>query len=82
MEYTESAHRYGEDFTMLTDRLHKAIDRAATLPEGTQDAIAEALEQLLRSYEQRPPELRSELSAVVEQSMRDNAATLEYLKDK
>jgi len=67
---------------MLTDRLHRVVDRAATLPEGTQDAIAEALEQLVRSYEERPPELRPEVSAVVELSMRDNAATLEYLKDK
>jgi hypothetical protein len=67
---------------MLTDRLHKAIDRAAELPEGTQDAVAEVLEQLLRSYEERPPELRPEVSAVVEQSIREHADTLEYLKDK
>jgi len=67
---------------MLTDRLHKAIDRAAELPDTTQDAFAEVLERLLRMYEERPPELRPDLSAIVEQSMREHAATLEYLKDK
>ena len=71
---------------MLTDRLRKAIDRAAELPETSQDAVAvvleQVLEQVLAAYEQRPPELRPDLSAIVEQSMRDHAATLEYLKDK
>lgn len=67
---------------MLTDRLHRAVDRAAELPEATQDALAAALEQLLQRYEGQPPELRPELSAIVEQSMAEHAATLEYLKDK
>lgn len=67
---------------MLIDRLHRAVDRAAGLPETSQDAIAEALEQLLRRYEDQPPELRPELSRIVEQSMSEHAATLEYLKDK
>ncbi len=67
---------------MLTDRLHKAIGRAAELPAATQDAFAVVLEQLLQTYVERPPELRPELSAIVEQSMRENVVTLEYLKDK
>ena len=67
---------------MLTDRLHRAMDRAAELPEATQDAVAEVLEQVLNRYEGNPPELGSVLSAIVEQSMTEHAATLEYLKDK
>lgn len=65
---------------MLTARLHRAVGRAAELPEVTQDAPAAALEQLLQRYEGQPLERDPELSAIVEQSMRELADTLEYLK--
>jgi hypothetical protein len=44
--------------------------------------VAEVLEQVLNRYEGNPPELGPALSAIVEQSMTEHAATLEYLKDK
>lgn len=67
---------------MLTDRLHRAIDRAAELPEAAQDAIAEVLEQLLNRCDGEPPKLGPDLSAIVEQAMCELADTVEYLKDK
>ena len=67
---------------MLTDRLHRAVDRAAEFPEVTQDALAVALEQLLQRYEGSLSDLEPELSAIVEQNMRELADTLEYLKDE
>jgi hypothetical protein len=67
---------------MLTARLQKAVNRAAELPGSSQDDFAEVLEKLLDTSQERPPTLRPELAAIVEDSMRDNATMLEYLKDK
>ena len=76
---------------MLTERLRKVVDRAAEMPEADQDAVATALEQLIgvittdeetRDDAPRSPALRPELAAIVEQSLREHAETLEYLKDR
>ena len=79
---------------MLTERLQAVVNRVAELPKASQDELAEALEQLLNAYSpvdvngshpsgnHRPPDLRPELAAIVQQVMRDHAAMLKYLKDK
>ena len=67
---------------MLIDRLHRAVDRAAELPEATQEAVADVLEQVLQRNEGQPPDLGPELTAIVDQSMTELADTLEYLKDR
>ncbi|HEY7093699.1 MAG TPA: hypothetical protein VH393_10990 [Ktedonobacterales bacterium] len=76
---------------MLIERLRKAIDRAAEMPEVDQDAVAAALERLIGAITTgeetseevgHPPALRPELAAIVEQSLREHAETLEYLKDR
>jgi hypothetical protein len=77
----------GEEIKMLTERLRKAIDRAAEMPEADQDAVAAALERLIGAFmegveAEHTPALRPELAAIVEQSLREHAETLEYLKDR
>ena len=70
---------------MVSERLQRAISKASALPADQQDAVAEALEKLLRDFDHdasKPPRLRPELDAIVEQSMSDHAEMLEYLKDK
>ena len=70
---------------MLSERLQRAVSQASALPENQQDAVAEVLENLLRDFRHgasEPPRLRPELNALVEQSIRDHAEMLEYLKDK
>ena len=65
---------------MLTERLQAAVNHVAELPEASQAEFA-ALEQLLSAYapsgingsndpgRQRPPELRPELAAIVDQAI-------------
>jgi hypothetical protein len=77
----------GEEIKMLTERLRKALDRAAEMPEADQDAVAAALERLIGAFMEgveveHAPALRPELAAIVEQSLREHAETLEYLKGR
>jgi hypothetical protein len=71
---------------MLTGRLQEVTERAATLPAENQDAVAEVLSGLLADNEEswpaEAPALPPELDAIVHESMRQNVALLEYLKDK
>ena len=76
---------------MLTERLRRAIDRAAEMPEADQDAVADALERLIGAFTEgaeaaveteHAPALRPQLAALVEQPIREHAETLEYLKDR
>lgn len=67
---------------MLTERLQKAVERAAGLPPESQNAVAGVLEDLLRPQPERPPALRPEVAAIVERALRDHADMLEYLQDK
>lgn len=71
---------------MMTDRLRDVVDRAAQLAETGQDAIAHVLSMLLDEYAElwpdEAPALPPDVDAIVEESMRDNAALLDYLKDK
>ncbi len=76
---------------MINERLRKAIDRAAGMSEADQEALAAALERLIGAFtteaetseqRQHAPALRPELATIVEQSLREHAETLEYLKDR
>ena len=75
----------------LIERLRTAVDRAAGMPEVDQDTVPAALERLIGAFTtgeetsdevERPPALRPELAAMVEQSLRERAETLEYLSDR
>jgi hypothetical protein len=61
------------------------------MPEADQDAAASALERLIGAFmdsgatgveADHAPALRPELAALVEESIREHAETLEYLKDR
>ncbi|HEX5440371.1 MAG TPA: hypothetical protein VFW76_05775 [Ktedonobacterales bacterium] len=64
---------------MITDRLQRIIDEIAKLPSEEQDRVAAAIRAVL---EQPVPQLSPEWRAAVERTMREQAETLEYLKDK
>jgi len=75
-----------EPSPMMTIQLRDVVDRAARLPEVGQDAIAHVLSSLLDEYIEpwpdEAPALSPDLDAIIEESMRQNAALLDYLKDK
>jgi hypothetical protein len=62
---------------MITERLQRMIDEIAKLPPEEQDRVAAAMQTLLGQ-----PQLSPEWRASVEQVMKEQAETLEYLKDK
>ena len=64
---------------MISDRLQHIIDEISKLPLEEQDRIAAVMKAVL---EQPAPQLSSEWRAAVERAMREQAETLEYLKDK
>ncbi len=67
---------------MVSERLRRAVSQVSALPEDQQEAVAAVLERLLRDFNHgasEPPQLRPELEAIVEQSIRDHAEMLEYL---
>lgn len=66
---------------MLTEHLQHADNRAAGLPGSNQGAFAEMPEKFLDTMCKRHPALRPKLDAIVEDSLRDNAAMLGYLTD-
>jgi hypothetical protein len=76
-----------EMMPMITERLQAAMDRAAQLPTEAQDELAVALEQALdrtsaaRFPPQAPP-MAPDVRAAFERALAENAATLEYLKDR
>jgi hypothetical protein len=68
---------------MMTERLRAAMDRAAQLPVEAQEALAAALEAAIdRSSIEHIPPLALEVRAAFERALAENAATLEYLKDR
>jgi hypothetical protein len=62
---------------MITERLQRMIDEIAKLPPEEQDRVAAGMQTLLGQ-----PQLSPEWRASVEQVMKEQAETLEYLKDK
>ncbi len=64
---------------MITDRLQHIIDKLAKLPPEEQDRVAAAMQMILG---QPAPQLSPEWRAAAERAMREQAETLEYLKDK
>jgi len=64
---------------MITGRLQHIIDEISKLPPEEQDRVAAAMQAVL---EQPVPQLSPEWRAAVERAMREQAETLEYLKDK
>ena len=62
---------------MITERLRHMIDEISKLPPEEQDRVAAAMQTLLGQ-----PQLSPEWRASVEQVMKEQAETLEYLKDK
>jgi hypothetical protein len=62
---------------MITERLRHMIDEISKLPPEEQDRVAAAMQALLGQ-----PQLSSEWRASVERVMKEQAETLEYLKDK
>ena len=64
---------------MITDRLQHIIDEISKLPPEEQDRVAAAMQAVL---EQPVLQLSPEWRAAVERAMREQAETLEYLKDK
>jgi hypothetical protein len=77
------------EMTMLTERLRRAIDRAAETTEAHQDAVAGALERLIGVFmddgkasmeTDQEPAVRPEVAALLEQSIREHAEPLERLK--
>jgi len=68
---------------MMTERLRAAVDRAAQLPVEAQEALAAALEAAIdRTATDHIPHMRAEVRAAFERALAENAATLEYLKDR
>lgn len=73
---------------MISDRLRAAVDRAAQLPLEAQDALAMALESALAHVQavvidqSSPPPLAVEVREAFERALKENAATLAYLKDR
>lgn len=67
----------------MTDRLRAAMDRAAQLPIDAQESLAAALEAAMdRTATDHIPPMRPEVQAAFERALAENAATLEYLKDR
>ncbi len=64
---------------MITDRLQHVIDEISKLPPEEQDRVAAAIRAVL---EQPAPQLSPEWRTAGERAMREQAETLEYLKDK
>ena len=62
---------------MITERLRHMIDEISKLPPEEQDRVAAAMQTLLGQ-----PQLSPEWRASVEQVTKEQAETLEYLKDK
>ena len=62
---------------MITDRLQHTIDEIAKLPSEEQDRVAAAMRAVLEQ-----PKLSPEWPAPFKRVMREQAETLEYLKDK
>lgn len=62
---------------MVTEQLQRVIDEVAKLPPEEQDRVAAAIRAVLKQ-----PQLSPEWRASVERVMREQAETLEYLKDK
>jgi len=62
---------------MISDRLQHIIDEIAKLPPEEQDRVAAAMQAVLGQ-----PQLSPKWHASIERVMRDQAETLEYLKDK
>lgn len=64
---------------MVTEQLRQVIDEISKLPPEEQDRVAAAIRAVL---EQPAPQLSPEWRASVERVIREQAETLEYLKDK
>ncbi|MGO8949182.1 MAG: hypothetical protein ACLQUY_16355 [Ktedonobacterales bacterium] len=67
---------------MLNDHLKAVMERAAQLPAPVQDELAQLVEEALAHLTQPGPRLSPEWRGSVERAMREQAETLEYLKDK
>lgn len=67
---------------MLNDHLKAVMERAAQLPAAMQDELATLLEEALTHMMQPGPHVSPEWRASVEQAMREQAKTLEYLEDR
>ena len=62
---------------VITERLQQVIDEISKLPPEEQDRMAAAIRAVLER-----PQLSPEWRNAVEQVTREQAETLEYLKDK
>jgi hypothetical protein len=67
---------------VLTNHLKSAIERAAALSPSKQEEIATLIEEAPQRMTSSVPSVSPDWSESVERAMREQAETLEYLKDK